>query len=86
MKKYIMSATAFLLMAGMINAQTTKKISTDNPSAKMSKSTAANKKTISSTTAVSPATTGTEKKTGAAATIKRKHHPKKTKSVPVSNK
>jgi cytoskeletal protein RodZ len=85
MKKYMIIMAAFLLTAGMINAQAATKNSTDHTAARMSKS-ASTQKITSSTTSVSPATSSTEKNTGSTATIKRKHHTKKNKSMPFSNK
>jgi fatty-acid desaturase len=80
MKKYIIAMTAFLLTAGLVNAQATTKTST-RPAIKTHKSASA-KKTAGTTAAVT-ATVATENKTTSPATIKRKHH-KKTKSVPAN--
>jgi hypothetical protein len=85
MKKHIIVIAAFLLTTGMINAQATTKTSAGHPTAKMSKNTLP-KKSTSSTPSVTPASSGTEQNTGSTATIKRKHHTKKNKSVPSSNK
>lgn len=85
MKKYIIVMAGFLLTAGMVNAQTTKKTSTENPTAKVNKPTST-KKTTSSTATVTPATTSGEKKAGATTTTKTKPQHKKTKPVPASNK
>lgn len=83
MKKYILSAVAFLMIAGIAGAQTTAKTSTSKPVTNVSKPATAKKPAVS-TTSVSPTTTGTtDKKTNATTAIKRKHH-KKSKSVPAS--
>jgi hypothetical protein len=80
MKKYILSAAAFLMIAGIAGAQTTK-TSTDKSGVKSHKTTSAKKPSVSSS--VSSTTPTTDKSINSTATIKRKHH-KKSKSVPAS--
>ena len=83
MKKYILSAAAFLMIAGIAGAQTTTKTSTEKPMAKMHKTTTAAKKPAVNTSVSSTATPAANKSVNSTATIKRKHH-KKAKSVPAS--
>jgi len=80
MKKYILSVAAFLMITGIVSAQTTK-TSTDKPVVKTHKTTTAKKPTVSNS--VSSTTPTTDKSTNSTATIKRKHH-KKSKSAPAS--
>ena len=83
MKKYTIAIAVFLLTAGMVNAQTTKKAGTSQPTVKTSHSTSS--KTVSSTSpAVTTQTSNAEDKKTIAATKKKKHH-KKAKSAPASS-
>ena len=84
MKKYILSAAVFLMIAGVAGAQTTKKASTDKPAPTTTKTksttTSAKKIDVSKPAATTLATTN---KTASTTPIKRKNH-SKTKSVPAS--
>ena len=78
MKKFIFSIATFLFIAGIANAQDTKKdaVPKTTPAKHASaakKTTTANKAETANTGTVSPATTKTTK----AVAIKRKHHKKK---------
>ena len=80
MKKYMIPLAALLMVAGMVNAQSTQKKTTASyPVAKMSKP--ATKNVSATTASVSPSASTPVKKTNTDPAIKRKYHHKKSKSV-----
>ena len=86
MKKYMIGAAALMLFTGIINAQATQKQPAKAQAAKpaaYSKPGAATSKSANSTASVSPAP---NKTTPTNTEIKRKHHHKKTKTAPTTEK
>lgn len=88
MKKYMITAAAFLLVAGMANAQAptkeTAKTTTSRPVLTGKTSTPHKAATVSAAPSGTPATsthTSTQKQSTASATIKRKHHTKKANAL-----
>ena len=79
MKKYMITAAAFLLVAGMANAQTKETVkTTSKPAMTTRTSTPATHKTGTVTAAPStPSSATTQKQSTTGTTIKRKHHTKK---------
>jgi hypothetical protein len=81
MKKYMITAAAFLLVTGMANAQLATKETVKTPKPMMTSKTSTPHRTGTVSAAQSTPSAPTRKQSTASATIKRKHHTKKANAL-----